>query len=649
MPRVLKEKTVRVFEDFVNVGTGGLTLDEPIVASTYTEPEGEGNPESQELGSLDPSSSSSSSDSDPDDDMPGGRQSGVVLPSDEQRDEAGQGYVSSQSTEGDENQDLHPDDPSVLLEQVRAGILMIKEKQRKEVEEEEEEEEASEPSSVQAEQGSEQEEELEELDLRTEPWVLLYEGLFGPPEHQRGFFDEIYDKDRSNMSLATIVLSCAKFVGLQNPRHALEKFMEATKYQPELIHSIDIFKDAIEMRNPQLQLDKNYVSTIFANCFKAFLEHAKSKNRVINEKEKKKLDDWFKTAETLLDKSLKQNLMLDTYIQNVNREDFLFDRDHPMFKGIRTLEEEEEDTTVLYSMDKTTNALFNHPNFFVHAKDSSKLESFAKKTPIFVMRRRRYVFNPELRGDCIYPTESAELYHSIVSRLSAGKPATVLLSAEGLTDDDFESLGVRFVLTNLFKNECRFRMSPVLNAIWQQLFYERVFNSSPNSVEDVIFMSALGEAGECMARKAQRRDNSAGLKFTESREGLMSDVLLSCDYKKMVWEPGTARKLVEHFVEMTGFSTHEYNLYMKKVKSSKVVTTDVSQAAANIAAAAADRQKKGGNDTTKQPAGTGASAAAASTKAKRGSKQLDEDSPAQKREAKRKRKEEAKNAKRPKN
>eukprot|EP01050_Picozoa_sp_SAG11_P050785 SAG11_NODE_28500_length_320_cov_34.361991_1_plen_57_part_10 len=57
MPRVLKEKTVRVFEDFVNVGTGGFTLDEPIVASTYTEPEGEFDANSQDLGSLDPSSS----------------------------------------------------------------------------------------------------------------------------------------------------------------------------------------------------------------------------------------------------------------------------------------------------------------------------------------------------------------------------------------------------------------------------------------------------------------------------------------------------------------------------------------------------------------------------------------------------------------
>eukprot|EP01050_Picozoa_sp_SAG11_P035855 SAG11_NODE_13355_length_658_cov_21.583184_2_plen_129_part_01 len=54
MPRVLKEKRVVVFEDFENVGTGGLRVFEDIVASTYTEPEGEGNPESQDLGELDP-------------------------------------------------------------------------------------------------------------------------------------------------------------------------------------------------------------------------------------------------------------------------------------------------------------------------------------------------------------------------------------------------------------------------------------------------------------------------------------------------------------------------------------------------------------------------------------------------------------------
>eukprot|EP01050_Picozoa_sp_SAG11_P041379 SAG11_NODE_18515_length_488_cov_13.120823_1_plen_138_part_01 len=119
MPRVLKEKSVRFLEDFENVGTGGFMIDEPIVASTYTEPEGEFDANSQDLGSLDPSSSSSSSA--PDDDM--GRESGVVmnvvLPSDEQRDAQGLGYVSSQSTEGDENQDLHPDNPSALLEEVR--------------------------------------------------------------------------------------------------------------------------------------------------------------------------------------------------------------------------------------------------------------------------------------------------------------------------------------------------------------------------------------------------------------------------------------------------------------------------------------------------------------------------------------------------
>eukprot|EP01050_Picozoa_sp_SAG11_P018467 SAG11_NODE_2794_length_2963_cov_33.731494_3_plen_730_part_00 len=77
MPRVLKEKRVLIHEDFENVGTGGLRVFEDIVASTYTEPEGEFNAESQDLGSLDPSSSSSSSSSDPDDDM--GRESGLVL------------------------------------------------------------------------------------------------------------------------------------------------------------------------------------------------------------------------------------------------------------------------------------------------------------------------------------------------------------------------------------------------------------------------------------------------------------------------------------------------------------------------------------------------------------------------------------------
>eukprot|EP01050_Picozoa_sp_SAG11_P023960 SAG11_NODE_4969_length_1707_cov_47.465174_1_plen_489_part_10 len=83
MPRVLKEKRVLIHEDFENVGTGGLRVFEDIVASTYTEPEGEFNADSQELGSLDPSprssSSSSDSDSDPGGNMPGGRESGVVL------------------------------------------------------------------------------------------------------------------------------------------------------------------------------------------------------------------------------------------------------------------------------------------------------------------------------------------------------------------------------------------------------------------------------------------------------------------------------------------------------------------------------------------------------------------------------------------
>eukprot|EP01050_Picozoa_sp_SAG11_P028591 SAG11_NODE_7703_length_1107_cov_158.341270_1_plen_335_part_01 len=54
MPRVLVDKRVLVRQDFENVGTGGFVEYEDVVASTYTEPEGEGNPESQDLGELDP-------------------------------------------------------------------------------------------------------------------------------------------------------------------------------------------------------------------------------------------------------------------------------------------------------------------------------------------------------------------------------------------------------------------------------------------------------------------------------------------------------------------------------------------------------------------------------------------------------------------
>eukprot|EP01050_Picozoa_sp_SAG11_P064069 SAG11_NODE_43955_length_160_cov_32.754098_1_plen_50_part_10 len=50
MPRVLVDKWVLVRRDFENVGTGGFVEYEDVVASTYTEPEGEGNPESQDLG-----------------------------------------------------------------------------------------------------------------------------------------------------------------------------------------------------------------------------------------------------------------------------------------------------------------------------------------------------------------------------------------------------------------------------------------------------------------------------------------------------------------------------------------------------------------------------------------------------------------------
>eukprot|EP01050_Picozoa_sp_SAG11_P022115 SAG11_NODE_4096_length_2066_cov_122.176411_2_plen_599_part_00 len=48
------DKWVLVRQDFENVGTGGFVEYDHIVASTYTEPEGEGNPESQDLGELDP-------------------------------------------------------------------------------------------------------------------------------------------------------------------------------------------------------------------------------------------------------------------------------------------------------------------------------------------------------------------------------------------------------------------------------------------------------------------------------------------------------------------------------------------------------------------------------------------------------------------
>eukprot|EP01050_Picozoa_sp_SAG11_P063257 SAG11_NODE_42998_length_172_cov_15.890411_1_plen_43_part_10 len=43
MPRVLVDKRVLVRQDFENVGTGGFVEYEDVVASTYTEPEGEGN------------------------------------------------------------------------------------------------------------------------------------------------------------------------------------------------------------------------------------------------------------------------------------------------------------------------------------------------------------------------------------------------------------------------------------------------------------------------------------------------------------------------------------------------------------------------------------------------------------------------------
>eukprot|EP01050_Picozoa_sp_SAG11_P023605 SAG11_NODE_4789_length_1765_cov_34.039616_1_plen_486_part_10 len=80
---MLKEKRVLEFFDFKNVGTGGIIGFDDGVASTYTEPEGEFDASSQDLGSLDPSprssSSSSDSDSDPSGNMPGGRESGVVL------------------------------------------------------------------------------------------------------------------------------------------------------------------------------------------------------------------------------------------------------------------------------------------------------------------------------------------------------------------------------------------------------------------------------------------------------------------------------------------------------------------------------------------------------------------------------------------
>eukprot|EP01050_Picozoa_sp_SAG11_P018061 SAG11_NODE_2677_length_3105_cov_160.712242_4_plen_484_part_00 len=54
MPRVIKRKCKLVASDFENVGTGGFAFFDDSDGSTYTEPEGEGNPESQDLGELDP-------------------------------------------------------------------------------------------------------------------------------------------------------------------------------------------------------------------------------------------------------------------------------------------------------------------------------------------------------------------------------------------------------------------------------------------------------------------------------------------------------------------------------------------------------------------------------------------------------------------
>eukprot|EP01050_Picozoa_sp_SAG11_P021165 SAG11_NODE_3711_length_2266_cov_20.934472_1_plen_607_part_00 len=606
------------------MGTGGLTVYEDIVASTYTEPEGEGNPESQELGSLDPSSSSSSSssDSDPDDDM--GRESGVVLnavlPSDEQRDTPGLGYVSSQSTEGDENQLLYPDDPDALLEEIlQAGMLMLEDKQRDDDEEDEEEEE----------QGRSQ------IIHFTKLFELLHEGLFGTAAVQKAFFENIYDDDRSYMSFASITISCAKFVGIQNPDYVVELLDRKIKHEfpchkQEYILTNEAFRASI--LNEPFGLHRKYivlstlqVSLIWFVCATAFLTNDIRRNGEVSEEQR---HNWYENTIIPMSKeATKKSTTFDKYLAVINRQDFEYDG-------------------ILYSMCLTTNALFLHTRHYPLSRSPNTLFQFSIKQPVFVMRRRgNFVLNFHDENP---KTDPVSHIHVILKRDADPDMAhTAFLDLETPT---FAGTSIREAVFEMWnRKSVKARYNKFMNMFWEHLFYTLHFDIDDTSMEGQQYAAILDDAKQNMKHRIEKREH-AGVKRKNAafsnEEKFVEDFLLVCDYENIVWGPGTAKKITSFFVEMTAYTTHRYNDYMRKVKErleEPAGPSTEAAAAASIAAAAAGRK---GN---KRVGGTGASAATVSAIPKRGSRKVDEESPAQKREAKRKRKEEGKNAKRPKN